>query len=125
MKYSSGSAWEDKIGYSRAIRRGNVIEVSGTTSTEAGKPVHLGDPYQQTVQILTIIKTAIEALGGQMSDVVRTRIFVQNISHWQEVGRAHSTYFGEIKPATSIVEISALVDSDLLVEIEATAIIEG
>ena len=121
----TGSPWEDKVGYSRAVRIGHTIEVSGTTATLDGKVVHVGDPYGQTKHILTIIQKAIEDAGGELKDVVRTRMYATNIEHWEEIGRAHAEFFGDIKPVTTLVEVSKLIVPEMLIEIEATAIIEG
>jgi enamine deaminase RidA (YjgF/YER057c/UK114 family) len=120
---SSGAQWESIVGYSRAVRIGNTIEVAGTTAVKDRKIQHENDPYGQTVVILEIIKNALEEAGASITDVVRTRIFVTDISHWKEVGRAHGEVFGDIRPATTMVEVSGLVDPSMLVEIEATAIL--
>lgn len=120
---SSGAPWEDIVGYSRAVRVGNHIEVAGTTAVENGQNIGVGDAYKQTVFVLEKIKKAIEAAGGQLENVVRTRIFVTDISQWEEVGRAHGEFFKHIKPAATMVEVSRLIDDELLVEIEATAIL--
>lgn len=119
----AGSKWEDIIGYSRAVRIGNVIEVSGTTAAvdEDGNPVT--DPYGQTRQTLLKIEKALNAAGASMSDVVRTRIFAVDISRWEEIGKAHGEIFKDIKPCTTMVEVKALIGAELLVEIEATAIV--
>ena len=122
--FSSGAKWEDKVGYSRAVRVGNIIEVSGTTSIKDGEFVGTGDVAFQTKTILDIIKTAIIALGGSLEDVVRTRMYITDIGLWEEVGEVHGTFFKAIKPATSLVEISALIDPNMLIEIEATAIVQ-
>ncbi len=122
--YTSGAPWEDKVGYCRAVRKGNIIEVSGTTAVQDGQIVFIGDAGGQTKHILQIIKEAIEQLGGKMSDVVRTRAYVIDISDFEKVGTAHSEYFKEIKPAMTLVEVSGLVDDRMLVEIEATAILD-
>ncbi|MDH3283810.1 MAG: RidA family protein [Acidobacteriota bacterium] len=122
--YSSGTTWEPLVGYSRAIRVGPTIHVSGTTATDdEGRVVGAGDPYRQAVKALENIRTALEALGATLTDVVRTRIFVTDISSLKEVGRAHGEAFDEIRPATSMVEVSRLVDAAMLVEIEAEAIV--
>ena len=122
--FSSGAKWEDVVGYSRAIRHGNVIEVSGSTSLENGKLVGIGDIALQTRTTLNVIKKAINGLGGEMKDIIRTRIYVTDIKLWEQVAVVHGEIFNEIKPVTSLIEISALIDPDMLVEIEATAIVE-
>ena len=120
--YSSGAPWESIIGYSRAVRIGNVIEVTGTTSVgKDGEILAKGDAYRQTKIILDKIETALHALGATLQDVARTRMYVTDISRWEEVGRAHGEYFKTILPATSMVEVKGLIDPDMLVEIEATA----
>jgi enamine deaminase RidA (YjgF/YER057c/UK114 family) len=120
---SSKSVWEDKVGYSRAVRIGNLIEVSGTTASDGNEVYGKGDVYAQTVYILNKIKSAIETAGGTLNNVVRTRMYITNIEHWEEAGRAHSEFFDSIRPTTSMVEISRLIHPDLLIEIEATAVI--
>ncbi|MBP1993825.1 RidA family protein [Paenibacillus eucommiae] len=124
-KVTSGAPWESLFGYCRAIRVGNIVEVSGTTAMKDGEVVGEGDIYQQTLCILQIIEKAIEQVGGNIKDVIRTRIYVTDITKWEEVAKAHSLYFSEIIPVTSMVEVSALMDFRLLIEIEAQAIIEG
>jgi len=121
---ASGAPWEALVGYSRAVRVGNVVEVAGTTAQE-GDSVAGGDPYRQTVYILAKIAAALEQAGARLTDVVRTRIYVTDITQWQAVGRAHGEVFGQIRPVTTMVEVSALIDPRLLVEIEATAIISA
>ncbi len=125
LNISSGAKWESIVGYSRAVRVGNVIEVSGTTAVDdQGQVVGIDDPYEQTRFILAKIERALEEAGASLTDVVRTRMFVTDIARWEEIGRAHGERFGDIRPVATMVEVSALISPELLVEIEATAIVE-
>ncbi len=121
-KYSSGAKWEKIVGYSRAVRVGTRIYVTGTTATDSeGEIVGIGNAYLQTVQAIQNIEKALHALGATLEHIVRTRIFVTDISKWEEYGRAHGEFFDEVLPATSMVEVSKLIDERMLVEIEADA----
>lgn len=122
-KIGSGSPWEDVVGYSRAVRVGNVIEVAGTTSMDGDILVGKGDVYTQTHFILKKIDKVLKEVGGSLDDVVRTRMFVTDISQWQLIGKAHGDFFKKIKPVATMVEISRLIDPELLIEIEVTAIV--
>ena len=124
--YSSGSKWEDIVGYSRAVKVGNVLEVSGTVASgEDGQTVGIDNAYEQTKFIYRKIQKVLQEAGSSMKDVVRVRMFVTDISRWQEYGKAHSEFFKEIKPCNTMVEVSALIEPDYLIEIEVTAILEN
>jgi enamine deaminase RidA (YjgF/YER057c/UK114 family) len=125
LNISSGAKWEDIIGYSRAVRVGNVIEVAGTTAVdESGNLVGADNPYEQTKFIIMKIERALLSAGASLKDIVRTRIFTTDISRWEEIGRAHGEFFREIKPASTMVEVKSLIDPELLVEIEASVILQ-
>jgi enamine deaminase RidA (YjgF/YER057c/UK114 family) len=124
INYSSGSKWEDIIGYSRAVKMGNTIEVTGTVAVDDdGESVGKNDPYEQTKFIYQKIEKVLHQAGASMNDVVRVRMFVTDISRWQEYGRAHSEFFKEIRPCNTMVQISALIGPEFMIEIEATAIL--
>lgn len=121
IKITSGTPWEDKIGYSRAVRIGRIIEVSGTVAIDGEKIIAPGDPYKQTKFIIQKIEKALNDAGGSLTDVIRTRIYVTNIMDWDAVGRAHGESFKTIKPVTTMIEVKSLIDPNFVVEIEATA----
>lgn len=119
---SSGTEWESTVGYSRAVRTGEEVNVSGTTATDDdGSLVGEGDPYEQTKQALSNVEAALEEAGASVEDVVRTRIYVTDIERWEAVGRAHAEVFGDVRPATSMVQVERLIDPEMLVEVEAVA----
>lgn len=122
-QYQTESPWEPIVGYSRAVRVGNIVEVAGTTAMKDGEVVGVGDAYAQTAAILQTIREALEHVGAKMEHVVRTRMFVTDISRWEEIGRAHGEVFREIRPVATMVEVKALIEPGLLVEIEVQAIV--
>jgi enamine deaminase RidA (YjgF/YER057c/UK114 family) len=121
--FSSGSSWENIVGYSRAVKAGNVIEISGTTAGDGNVIVGKGNMYEQAVFIFQKIEKVLFEAGSSLNEIVRTRMYVTDISKWEEAGRAHALFFKEIKPATTMIEVSKLINNDMLIEIEATAII--
>lgn len=124
INISSGAKWEDIVGYSRAVKTGSIIEVAGTTASDGENIIGRGDAYAQTVFVLKKIEKALNDAGATMNDVVRTRMFVTDISKWEEIGKAHGEFFKNIKPASTMVEVKALINPEMLVEIEATAILQ-
>lgn len=124
LNVSTETSWEELVGYSRVVRKGTHVYVSGTTATdENGQVIGIGDAYRQTVQIINNIDQALRKVNATLEDVVRTRIYVIDIDEWESVGRAHGMFFSDIRPATSMVEVSRLIDPDMLVEIEAVALL--
>lgn len=123
QRYSTNTIWEDKVGYCRAIKAGNLIFVSGTTAVQDGQVVGIDNPYEQTKVVIEKIKTALEQFNSSLKDVVRVRIFVTNIDHFEQVGSVLGEYFKDIKPAMTLVEVSAFVMKEMLVEIEADAVV--
>ena len=124
-KISSGTKWEPLVGYSRAVKVGQQVFIAGTTATgEDGQLVGIGDPYQQTIQIIRNIEKALKKAGGSLEHIVANRIYVINIKDWEKIGRAHGEFFKEIRPATTMVEVTGLVDPDMLVEIDSVAILD-
>lgn len=124
IKFSAGTKWEPIVGYSRAIRVGNMVYVAGTTATDPqGNLVGIGDPRAQTSQVLNNIKRALESVGAKLEDVVRTRIYVTDITKWEEIGKVHGEFFHQILPATTMVEVKSLVNPQMLVEIEVEAVV--
>ncbi|MFK8006430.1 MAG: RidA family protein [Saprospiraceae bacterium] len=120
---SSNTKWEDIVGYSRAVRVGNIIEVAGTTAVDGEEIIGIGNPYEQTKFIFQKIEKALIETGATMEDVVRTRMFVTNMDDWEEIGRAHGEFFKEIKPASTMLEVSRFIDEEILIEIEVSAVI--
>ena len=124
INIESGTPWEDKVGYCRAVRIGNIIEISGTTSVDGDSLIGKDDLYSQTKCIILKIEKALQNAGAELTDVVRTRMYVTDISKWEEAAKAHAEFFGTIKPVTTLVEVSRLIDPDMLIEIEASAVIQ-
>lgn len=123
-KLSSSAIWEDTIGYSRAIRVDNIIEIAGTAAVSNGNVVHTGDAYNQTLFIIRILEHVLKQLDATLENVVRTRIYLKHISDWEDVGKAHGEYFSKIKPVSTMIAVSSMINPEMLVEIEATAIID-
>ncbi|HKI78984.1 MAG TPA: RidA family protein [Ignavibacteriaceae bacterium] len=124
INISSGSPWEDIVGYSRAVRINNIIEISGTAPVKDGKTFAPGNACEQAKCCIRIIEKALKQAGADLHDVVRTRMYVTDISRWEEYGKAHGEFFGKIKPATTMIEVKSLISPDMMIEIEATAIVE-
>jgi enamine deaminase RidA (YjgF/YER057c/UK114 family) len=123
--FATGAPWEDIVGYSRAIKAGKIIELSGTIAQdESGNSIAVGDPFQQTIEIIKLAEKVLKRAGSGLKDVIRTRIYVTDISNWEAVGKAHGYFFKDLKPATSMVEVSALIRPESLVEIEFTAMVD-
>lgn len=125
INISSGTEWEDRVGYSRAVRVGNIVEVAGTTASDGSEALFPNDPYNQTQYIILKIQQALQDVGANLKDVVRTRLYVTDMESWEEVGRAHKEYFGDIRPVATMVEVYSLIQEGLVVEMEATAIIDS
>ncbi len=125
INISSGAPWEAIVGYSRAVRVGNIIEVTGTVAVDDNGPVGVGDAYEQTKFIIQKIEKVLAQAGANLTDVVRTRLFVTDIAQWEAYGKAHGEFFGEIRPCTTMIEVSRLIAPEYLIEIEATAILEN
>jgi enamine deaminase RidA (YjgF/YER057c/UK114 family) len=123
MNISSGAVWENIVGYSRAVKVGDLIEISGTTAVKGSEVAGAGDPYEQTKVIIQKFSSVLKEAGSSLKDIIRIRIYVRDINHWDKIGKAFSEYFNDIKPAATMVEVSALIDQQLLIEMEATAII--
>ena len=121
---SGDSPWEDIVGYSRAVRIGNIFEIAGTTAIKDGKPYAIGNAYEQTKYVLSVIKEILEKEELGLENIIRTRMFVTDISKWEEYGKAHGEFFGNIKPVATMVEVSSLIDKGLMVEIEVSAVVD-
>ena len=123
--YTTGAKWEDIVGYCRAVQVGNILEISGTTAAKDGEILHKGDAYGQARYIIELASKVLQDAGGSLKDVIRTRMYVTDVKEWEAVGKAHGEFFSEIKPASTMVEVSGLVDPDMLVEIEFSAILNS